>query len=116
MARNVGSAAKGSTRKKMELSASSEKRASAELSMRVSATGCGANIRGDSDCCTAMQRGWRPPRKQSNFRSCGQNRIIKTQSKETRIPLETTANICHNGELIPWEKAQIHVMSHVVHY
>jgi branched-chain amino acid aminotransferase len=32
------------------------------------------------------------------------------------MPLETTANIWHNGELIPWEKAQIHVMSHVVHY
>jgi branched-chain amino acid aminotransferase len=32
------------------------------------------------------------------------------------MPLETTANIWHNGELIPWEKAQIHVMSHVIHY
>jgi branched-chain amino acid aminotransferase len=32
------------------------------------------------------------------------------------MPLETTANIWHNGKLIPWEKAQIHVMSHVVHY
>jgi len=32
------------------------------------------------------------------------------------MALETTANIWHNGELIPWEKAQIHVMSHVVHY
>ncbi len=32
------------------------------------------------------------------------------------MPLQTTQNIWHNGELIPWEKAQIHVMSHVVHY
>ncbi|MDP9039788.1 MAG: branched-chain amino acid transaminase [Acidobacteriota bacterium] len=32
------------------------------------------------------------------------------------MPLETTKNIWHNGQLIPWEKAQIHVMSHVVHY
>ena len=32
------------------------------------------------------------------------------------MPLDTTANIWHNGQLIPWEKAQIHVMSHVVHY
>lgn len=32
------------------------------------------------------------------------------------MPLETTANIWHNGQLIPWEKAQIHVMSHVIHY
>jgi hypothetical protein len=45
MARKVGRAAKGSTRKKIELSASREKRASAELSMRVSASGCGTSIR-----------------------------------------------------------------------
>ena len=24
--------------------------------------------------------------------------------------------IWHNGEIIPWEKAQVHVMSHVLHY
>ena len=32
------------------------------------------------------------------------------------MPLQTTTHIWHNGDLIPWEKAQIHVMSHVVHY
>ncbi|MFC6646807.1 branched-chain amino acid transaminase [Granulicella cerasi] len=32
------------------------------------------------------------------------------------MPIETTPNIWHNGQLIPWEKAQIHVMSHVIHY
>ncbi len=32
------------------------------------------------------------------------------------MALQTTANIWHNGELIPWEKANIHVMSHVIHY
>ena len=32
------------------------------------------------------------------------------------MPLETTTNIWHNGRLIPWEKANIHVMSHVIHY
>jgi len=32
------------------------------------------------------------------------------------MALQTTSNIWHNGNLIPWEKAQIHVMSHVVHY
>ena len=36
--------------------------------------------------------------------------------KEFPMPLEPTAHIWHNGDLIPWEKAQIHVMSHVVHY
>ena len=32
------------------------------------------------------------------------------------MALETTKNIWHNGELIAWENAQVHVMSHVVHY
>jgi branched-chain amino acid aminotransferase len=32
------------------------------------------------------------------------------------MPIQTTANIWHNGKLIPWEKAQVHVMSHVLHY
>jgi branched-chain amino acid aminotransferase len=32
------------------------------------------------------------------------------------MPLTTTKNIWHNGQMIAWEKAQIHVMSHVVHY
>ena len=32
------------------------------------------------------------------------------------MPIEPTARIWHNGNLIPWEKAQIHVMSHVIHY
>ena len=32
------------------------------------------------------------------------------------MTIQTTANIWHNGKLIPWDKAQIHVMSHVVHY
>jgi branched-chain amino acid aminotransferase len=32
------------------------------------------------------------------------------------MPIQTTTHIWHNGNLIPWEKAQIHVMSHVVHY
>jgi branched-chain amino acid aminotransferase len=32
------------------------------------------------------------------------------------MPIQTTTHIWHNGNLIPWDKAQIHVMSHVVHY
>jgi len=32
------------------------------------------------------------------------------------MPVQPTANIWHNGTLIPWDRAQIHVMSHVVHY
>ncbi len=30
--------------------------------------------------------------------------------------IESTERIWHNGELIPWNDAKIHVMSHVVHY
>jgi branched-chain amino acid aminotransferase len=32
------------------------------------------------------------------------------------MPIQPTARIWHNGNLIPWDKAQLHVMSHVVHY
>src|SRR5580692_2929390 len=32
------------------------------------------------------------------------------------MPIQPTAKIWHNGNLVPWDKAQIHVMSHVVHY
>jgi branched-chain amino acid aminotransferase len=32
------------------------------------------------------------------------------------MPIQATKNIWHNGQLIPWEQANIHVMSHVVHY
>ena len=32
------------------------------------------------------------------------------------MPFQTTSKIWHNGTLIPWEQANIHVMSHVVHY
>src|ERR1700723_213438 len=32
------------------------------------------------------------------------------------MPIQTTEKIWHNGNLIPWEQAKIHVMSHVIHY
>jgi len=32
------------------------------------------------------------------------------------MPIQSTDHIWHNGDLIPWNQAQIHVMSHVVHY
>jgi branched-chain amino acid aminotransferase len=32
------------------------------------------------------------------------------------MPIQVTEKIWHNGNLIPWEQATIHVMSHVVHY
>ena len=32
------------------------------------------------------------------------------------MPIQPTPNIWHNGQLIPWDNAQIHVMSHVIHY
>ena len=32
------------------------------------------------------------------------------------MPVQKTANIWHNGKMIPWEDATLHVMSHVVNY
>jgi len=32
------------------------------------------------------------------------------------MAIEATEKIWHNGKLIPWEQATLHVMSHVVHY
>jgi branched-chain amino acid aminotransferase len=32
------------------------------------------------------------------------------------MPIQTTPKIWHNGNLIPWEQANLHVMSHVIHY
>ena len=32
------------------------------------------------------------------------------------MPLQKTENIWHNGKLIHWDDAKIHVMSHVIHY
>jgi branched-chain amino acid aminotransferase len=32
------------------------------------------------------------------------------------MPIQSTQSIWHNGNLIPWDQANIHVMSHVVHY
>src|SRR6202522_4231323 len=32
------------------------------------------------------------------------------------MPIQNTSKIWHNGNLIPWEDATLHVMSHVIHY
>src|SRR5579884_3223620 len=32
------------------------------------------------------------------------------------MAIQATEKIWHNGKMIPWEKAQIHVMSHVINY
>src|ERR1700687_4732978 len=32
------------------------------------------------------------------------------------MAIQKTEKIWHNGKLVPWDSAQIHVMSHVVHY
>jgi branched-chain amino acid aminotransferase len=32
------------------------------------------------------------------------------------MPLQKTENIWHNGKLIRWEDAKVHVMAHVIHY
>ena len=32
------------------------------------------------------------------------------------MAIQKTEKIWHNGKLIPWDQATLHVMSHVVHY
>ncbi len=32
------------------------------------------------------------------------------------MAIQKTEKIWHNGKLIPWDQAKIHVMSHVVNY
>jgi len=32
------------------------------------------------------------------------------------MPVKSTEWIWHNGEFVPWHKAQIHILSHVIHY
>ena len=32
------------------------------------------------------------------------------------MPIQATGKIWHNGTLIPWDDAQIHIMSHVINY
>ena len=32
------------------------------------------------------------------------------------MPIEPTKSIWMNGELIPWEEAKIHVLTHTLHY
>ena len=36
--------------------------------------------------------------------------------KEADMAIQKTDKIWHNGKLIPWEEATLHVMSHVVNY
>ncbi len=42
--------------------------------------------------------------------------MAQARSILTIMPIQTTSKIWHNGSLIAWEQANIHVMSHVVHY
>src|SRR6202051_730353 len=42
--------------------------------------------------------------------------LVSNRREGVRMAIEKSENIWHNGKLIPWDKATIHVMSHVVHY
>src|SRR4029434_10001582 len=42
---------------------------------------------------------------------CG-GRVIKG----VRMAIQQTEKVWHNGKLIPWDNAKLHVMSHVVNY
>ena len=41
---------------------------------------------------------------------------VFSQLKGVRMAIQKSESIWHNGKLIPWDDATIHVMSHVVHY
>ncbi|MGI9258361.1 MAG: branched chain amino acid aminotransferase, partial [Gammaproteobacteria bacterium] len=32
------------------------------------------------------------------------------------MPLKTSQYIWHDGELVPWEEATVHVLTHALHY
>ena len=65
-----------------------------------------------------------PLRSQTGFVTCHSDsryphRYVAKLFKEhfnPTMPIQTTSKIWHNGNLIPWEQATLHVMSHVVHY
>src|SRR5277367_6659756 len=42
--------------------------------------------------------------------------VFETEVLPDPMPIQTTEKIWHNGNLIPWDQARIHVMSHVIHY
>ena len=54
--------------------------------------------------------------KQANVRLKIRRRRQCPTPKGLFMPIQPTSHIWHNGQLIPWDKAQIHVMSHVIHY
>jgi branched-chain amino acid aminotransferase len=44
------------------------------------------------------------------------NQLFSRKGAGKGMPIQHTGKIWHNGNLIPWDRAQIHVMSHVIHY
>src|SRR5215831_3650020 len=54
--------------------------------------------------------------KSANTRHTHLTRYNQSLNQGVSMPIQPTKNIWHNGNLIPWDKATIHVMSHVVHY
>src|SRR5881628_1956201 len=44
------------------------------------------------------------------------SRFTSSTHKEKAMPITPTKYIWFNGELVPWEKATVHVMTHALHY
>src|SRR5205085_3887271 len=41
---------------------------------------------------------------------------ISEDGEDTGMPITPTRYIWFNGELVPWEQATVHVMTHALHY
>ncbi len=41
---------------------------------------------------------------------------LQLASEEEPMPLTPTDKIWMNGELVPWDQAQVHVLTHGLHY
>src|SRR5947209_3583754 len=46
----------------------------------------------------------------------GDKTNVETEEGVPSMAIQATEKIWHNGKLIPWNEAQIHIMSHVVNY
>ena len=39
-----------------------------------------------------------------------------TPKEVAKMPIQPTQHIWMNGQLVPWDQAQIHVLTHTLHY
>ena len=49
---------------------------------------------------------------------CGRGRLenLTSARRESAMPIQSTPKIWMNGDLVDWDKAQIHILTHTLHY